>query len=93
MIEPSDFTRIRNDINGNPRHVCHFLHLDVHGWQSNIEVSARYAIACKLANTIGGKKYHTKGYGGGIVFRGGAGGLHTLCDRINAITNRDEVAA
>ena len=93
MIKPSDFTRIRNDINGNPRHVCHFLHLDVHGWQSNIEVSARYAIACKLANTIGGKKYHTKGYGGGIVFQEYVGCLDALCDRINALTQRDKVAA
>ena len=93
MIEPSDFTSIQNDTYGNPRHVCHFSHLDVHGWQSNIDISARYAIACKLAKTIGGKKYHTKGYGGGIVFREYAGCLHTLCDRINAITKRDEISA
>ena len=48
-IKPEDFTRIKNDVNGNPRHVCHFLHLDVHGWESNIGLSERYALAVKLA--------------------------------------------
>ena len=91
MIAPSDFTRIRNDVNGNPRHVCHFLHLDVHGWQSNIGVSDRYAIAVKLANSIGGRKYHNKSYGGGIVFQ--SYNLQDLCDRINRLTKREEVAA
>lgn len=94
MIKPSDFTRIRNDINGNPRHVCHFLHMDVHGWQSNISVSDRYAIAVKLANSIGGRKYHNKSYGGGIVFQEYGGScLQSLCDRINALVQREEVAA
>lgn len=93
MIQPSDFTRIRNDVNGNPRFVCHFLHLDVHGWQSKIGLSDRYAIALKLANSIGGRKYHTKAYGGGIVFQEYDGCLPALCARINELTQRDEVAA
>lgn len=90
MTTPNDFTRIRSDVNGNPRHVCHFLHLDVHGWQSNIGLSDRYAIACKLANSIGGKKFHNKQYGGGIVFQ--EYDLQDLCDRINALTQRKETA-
>lgn len=92
-ITPKDFTRISNDVNGNPRHVCHFLHLDVHGWQSNLDLPNRYAIACKLANSIGGKKFHNKQYGGGIVFQEYAGCLDSLCASINALTQRDEVAA
>jgi len=92
-ITPDDFTRINNDANGNPRYVCHFLHLDVYGWQSNIDLSNRYAIACKLANSIGGKKYHNKQYGGGIVFQEYAGCLEALCDRINRLTQREGVAA
>ena len=92
-ITPDNFTRINNDVNGNPRHVCHFLHLDVHGWQSNIGLSDRYAIACKLANSIGGKKYHNKQYGGGIVFQEYAGCLDSLSDRINALTQLEGVAA
>ena len=86
MIKPEDFTRLTNDVNGNPRFACHFLHLDVHGWQSNIGISDRYAIACKLANAIGGRRYHNKKFGGGIVFTEYAGCLDTLCNRINALT-------
>lgn len=91
MIQPSDFTKIKHDVNGNPRHVCHFLHLDVHGYQSNIGLSERYAIAVKLANTLGGKKFHNKQYGGGIVFQSYS--LPELCNRINEITQKTEVAA
>lgn len=91
MIQPSDFTRIKNDVNGNPRYVCHFLNLDVHGWQSNIDLSQRYNIALALAKTLGGRKFHNKQYGGGIVFQ--CYSLPQLCDRINALTQREEVAA
>jgi hypothetical protein len=91
MIQPSDFTKIKHDINGNPRYVCHFLHLDVHGYQSNIGLSERYAIAVALANTLGGKKFHNKQYGGGIVFQ--CYSLPDLCNRINEITQKTEVAA
>jgi hypothetical protein len=93
MIQPSDFTKIKHDINGNPRYVCHFLHLDIHGYQSNIGVSERYSIAVKLAKTLGGKKFHNKQYGGGIVFQEYAGCLENLCDRINEITQKTEVTA
>jgi len=69
MLNTIEFTRARNDVNGNPRYICHFMNLDVHGWESNIGLPERYALACKLANTIGGRKHHTKAYGGGIVFQ------------------------
>ena len=91
MITPSDFTRVKNDVNGNPRHVCHFLNLDVHGWQSNIGLSDRYAIALQLAKTLGGRKFHNKQYGGGIVFQSYS--LPELCARINALVQREGVAA
>lgn len=71
------WTKISHDVNGNPRYVCHFLHLNIpaedtpefwdrHGIKT---ISVKYALACKRANKIGGRKYHTKGYGGGIVFQ------------------------
>lgn len=82
-----EFKRIKNDVNGNPRYVCHFLNLDVHGWQSNISLSERYGIACKLANTIGGRKYHTKNYGGGIVFQSYS--LDELISHIARVTGVD----
>lgn len=91
MIKPSDFIKIKHDVNGNPRYVCHFLHLDVHGYQSNIGLSERYSIAVALANTLGGKKFHNKQYGGGIVFQSYS--LPELCNRINEITQKTEVAA
>ena len=52
-----DFTRINNDVNGNPRYVCHFLN-----------ISDEYNDALKLAKTLGCRKFNNKQYGGGIVF-------------------------
>lgn len=68
-----DFTRVNNDVNGNPRYVCHFLNLirdneqDFH--QSNLSISDKYDLAVRRAKKIGGRKFHNKQYGGGIVFQ------------------------
>lgn len=67
-----DFTRINNDVNGNPRYVCHFLN-----------ISDDYSRAVKLANKIGGRKFHNKQYGGGIVFQ--SYNLENLQNSINEI--------
>lgn len=53
-----NFKRVDNDTNGNPRYVCHYLNL-----------SDNYSEAIKLANSIGGRKFHNKQYGGGLVFQ------------------------
>jgi len=63
-----DFTRINNDINGNPRYVCHFLNL-ITSKDKFTSIEERYNLSIKRANKIGGRKYHTKSYGGGIVFQ------------------------
>ena len=34
-----------------------------------LNIDDNYGIAVKKANSIGGRKYHTKQYGGGIVFQ------------------------
>lgn len=69
-ITPDNFTRIKNDVNGNPRYVIHFLALDVYGYQSSLQLTERYELAIKLAKTkTCGRKYHNKSYGGGIVFQ------------------------
>ena len=91
MIQESDFTRIKNDVNGNPRYVCHFLHLDVHGMYSGIDLSQRYNVAVALARTLGGKRFHNKLYGGGIVFQ--CYNLRQLCNSINELTKKAEVTA
>lgn len=69
------FTRINNDVNGNPRYVCHFSDI-VNEQDREIAqsyginyISELYRIAIKKANKIGGRKYHTKSFGGGIVFQ------------------------
>jgi hypothetical protein len=81
-----EFTRKSNDVNGNPRYVCHFLALDKHGYESNLSISQRYALAVKIANSIGGRKYHTKNYGGGIVFQSYS--LDSLVRDINSVTGK-----
>lgn len=52
------FTRINNDTNGNPRYVFHFL-----------ELADNYEKALKIAKNFGGRKFHNKQYGGGIVIQ------------------------
>jgi hypothetical protein len=84
-ITSADFVKVANDVNGNPRYVCHFLLLDVHGFDKGIGfgLGDRYALACKLANRAGGRKYHTKSFGGGIVFQSYA--LDDTCARLNEL--------
>jgi hypothetical protein len=55
------FTQATNDVNGNPRFVVHFLGLLKDG-------ESGYETALSRARKIGGRKFHNKQYGGGIVF-------------------------
>ena len=65
--------RIKNDVNGNPRYVMHFLQMfsDVENdrLRGAFSIEERYAMAVTRAKQIGGRKYSTKYYGGGIVFQ------------------------
>ncbi len=72
MITKDNFIRINNDVNGNPRYVFHFL-----------ELANNYNEALFLAKKIGGKKFHNKQYGGGIVVQ--SYNLQDDCDRINEL--------
>lgn len=77
MITTDNFTRVNNDVNGNPRYVLHFLDLLTREQQDEIRTKARpfqaindmYAEAVNKARKIGGKRYKGKDYGGGIVFQ------------------------
>ena len=62
-------TRINNDVNGNPRYVTHFLNLLNSEEQSFLPFNKKYEYALKKAKKIGGRKFHNKQYGGGIVFQ------------------------
>lgn len=73
-----EFTRVNNDINGNPRYVCHFLNFITDADELDLkmgrhphtpDLSAKYELALKKARKLGGKKINNKQYGGGIVFQ------------------------
>ena len=60
-----DFTRVNNDIYGNPRYVTHFFSL----LNEDEQTLSNYNLAVKRANKLGGKKYRGSDFGGGIVFQ------------------------
>ena len=90
MITSEDFTRVNNDINGNPRYVCHFLSLtvpsDLEGYLGLDKITQKYNLALQRAKPLGGRKFHNKQYGGGIVFT--SYNTRELCERINAIRDQ-----
>jgi hypothetical protein len=67
-IEASDFTRISNDVNGNPRYVIHFLQL-LNDQERLMPFNEKYDYALKKAKKMGGRKFSNKQYGGGVVFQ------------------------
>jgi len=69
-ITEKDFLRIDNDTYGNPRYVIHWTAL-----------GNSYEGALKIARKIGGKKYHNKKYGGGIVFQ--SYNINATANRLN----------
>lgn len=64
-----NFTRINNDVYGNPRYVIHFFDVLNTEERTSIPFTKLYEYAVKKAKKIGGKKYSNKSYGGGIVFQ------------------------
>lgn len=63
-----NFKQVNNDAFGNPRFVVHFLNIPLTENENNNTIDNKYSIALKKAKKIGGKKFHNKQYGGGIVF-------------------------
>ena len=93
--EELTFTRVPSDACGNPRYVVHFLALNTReeldragpDW---IGIHEKYRLACKRANSIGGRRYHTKRYGGGIVFQSYS--IDETAAHISRVTGRQFVA-
>jgi len=78
-----NWTKIKHDMNGNPRYVCHFFDLLTHPEiSSSLPLEEKYRIAVNRANRLGGRKFHNKQYGGGIVFQ-----FYNTDDLENHITN------
>ena len=73
MNDQNVLTRLNNDVNGNPRYAIHFLKLNTRAEKNrtefNYSTTNLYDIAVKRAKQLGGKRYHNKQYGGGIVFQ------------------------
>lgn len=75
--ESIQWTRITHDVNGNPRYVCHYhellteaeLSASAYDSEGRMLTPTKYEVAVKRANKIGGRKFHNKQYGGGIVFQ------------------------
>lgn len=71
--------RVKNDVNGNSRFVCHFLSFvndrDTKEAKRQAQASGGfhiqplYNIALSKAKKLGGRKFSNKQYGGGIVFQ------------------------
>ena len=73
------FTRINNDVNGNPRYVVHYLQL-----------ADSYERALFLSRQLGGRKFHNKQYGGGIAFQ--SYNTEILAERIGQIKEAEYLA-
>jgi len=73
------FTQIKNDSNGNPRYVVHYLKL-----------SDTYERALYLGRKLGGRKFHNKQFGGGIVFQSYNTGI--LAEKIGQIKQAEYLA-
>lgn len=67
--------RVKTDVNGNSRYAVHFLAFLTDEDNEKIDalpgfnVSAKYERALARARRVGGKKFHNKQFGGGIVFQ------------------------
>jgi hypothetical protein len=69
--------------------VCGFLFF-IKKSEDDMGLSRKYPHAVKRANTIGGRKFHNKQYGGGIVFESYS--LPDLCRRINRLMEETDGA-
>jgi len=74
-LTAKSFTRINNDVNGNPRYVFH--------WTA---IADSYGQALALAKKFGGRKFHNKQYGGGIAIQ--SYNIDESAKRINEIVNK-----
>ena len=85
-ISQSDFSRMNNDVNGNPRYCIHFLALNTPAENADYSgdfITRKYNLALARARKLGGRKFHNKQFGGGIIF-GSIYNLSDLCEALNS---------
>lgn len=91
MTQPHtvEWWRLKSDVNGNPRFACHFSDLESFRARFfnrvHMTLEQRYERVIKFANTVGGKKYHNKQFGGCIVFQAYEHELQKLADKVIAL--------
>jgi len=66
VIRPDHFHRAPSDMYGNPRYVIHWTHFFN---EDEPDAVKTYDNALRRAKQFGGRKSHTKTFGGGIVFQ------------------------
>ena len=73
LYTKDNLTRVKNDVNGKPRYVIHYLALLTAEEKADNSLDAilsRYnVVIAKARKLFGGRKFHNKQYGGGIVFQ------------------------
>lgn len=71
-ISEENFTKQTHDINGNPRYAIHFLNLIPSNFdlkQNGIIGLYDFVLNLNKKLSLGGRKYHNKKYGGGLIFQ------------------------
>ena len=77
---------MNNDSNGNPRYCIHFLALNTPAENADYSgdfITRKYNLALARARKLGGRKFHNKQFGGGIIF-GSIYNLADLCESLNS---------
>ena len=81
--------RAKNDVNGNPRHVVHFTDLEPptarDALRERMDILQRYERVLKLARKLGGRRFHNRQYGGGVIFQAYEYEMADLVARIRAM--------
>ena len=77
---------MNNDSNGTPRYCIHFLALNTPAENADYSgdfITRKYNLALARARKLGGRKFHNKQFGGGIIF-GSIYNLADLCESLNS---------
>ena len=85
-----EITRVKNDINGNSRRVVHFLAFITEKDRTDApdtigRISWLYGRDLAKARKLGGRKFHNRQFGGGIVFQAQDCEMNDLINRALAI--------